>query len=220
VPIPVFPTTKRLLAEIVEEAWIFPATCSELAIVEEAEEINPPDKVARLVADKLPEVIKFDEKVPKLADNPASVLVPVTFKFPEPNKFPENVPKPADNPARLEVPVTPKVLADTPPVKVDVEVLVTTRLFIVVVPPEIVEEALKTPLTCSWPATVEDPVEIYPPVKEAKPDTDKVDEAESGPLTFKLLEKVEEAVEINPEKVESPETFKVLVAEIDPKIAR
>ena len=91
------------------------------------------------------------------------------------------------------VPVRFKLVAETPPVKVEVAVPVTIRLVMVVVPPAIVEEALKTPLTWSGPTTVDDPVEIYPPVKLAKPDTDKVDEADNGPATCSEPAMVEEA---------------------------
>ena len=140
-----------------------PEIWSELAIVEEADEINPPDRVARFVADKLPDVVRLLENVPKPADNPASVDVPEISRLPRLKRFPENVPKPADNPDKLEVPVTPKVLADIPPVKVEVEVLVTIKLVTVVVPPEIVEEACKTPAICNGPATVDEAEEIKPP---------------------------------------------------------
>jgi hypothetical protein len=46
---------------------------------------------------------------------------------------------------------------------VEVEVLVTIKLVIVVVPPEIVEEALNTPLTKRLEETVDDAELINPP---------------------------------------------------------
>ena len=133
-----------------------------LATVEEAWEINPPDKVARLVADKLPEVTRFDEKVPNPAEIPDRVDVPDISSLPNPCRLPVKIPKELYNPERVEVPAIPKVLASTPPVIVEVEVLVTIKLVMVVVPPDIVEEAFNTPLTKRFEETVEEALEIKP----------------------------------------------------------
>ena len=87
---------------------------------------------------------------------------------------------------KVEVAVEPvrfKLVAEMPPTKVEVEVLVTIKLVIVVVPPDIVEEADRTPATCKGPATVEEPEEIYPPVREARLATNKVEEAFNTPET-------------------------------------
>ena len=64
------------------------------------------------------------------------------------------------------------------------------------------------PDICNGPATVEEPVEIYP-AKLASPPTFKVEEALSAPVTFKVEAMVEEALEINPERLESPLTLRV-----------
>ena len=127
--------------ETEEEAWRLPAIWREPATVDEADEINPPDRVARFVADKLPDVVRLLENVPKPAESPASVEVPEISNRPKPDRLPVNKPKEFCKPERVEVPVIPKVADSTPPVKVEVDLLVTTRLVMVVVPPEIVEEA-------------------------------------------------------------------------------
>lgn len=74
----------------------------------------------------------------------------------------------------------------------------TIKLLIVVVPPEIVEEALSTPLTKRFEEIVEEAEEIKPPTKVERLATDKVEEADNGPVTFKELEMVEEPLTIKP----------------------
>ena len=48
------------------------------------------------------------------------------------------------------------------------------------------------------PITVEEPLEINPPFKLAKLATDKVEEADNGPDTWKVLATVEELWAMNP----------------------
>ena len=145
------PATVKVL-----EAETGPETFRLAVIVEDPTEMKPPDKVARLVADKLPEVTKLLEKVPKPADKPAKVDVPVMSNLPEPTKFPEKVPKPADSPAKVEVPATPKVSVCNPPAKVEVPVptIILSALT--------VEEAVKAPATFKVLAMVEEAEEIKP----------------------------------------------------------
>ena len=61
------------------------------------------------------------------------------------------------------------------------------------------EEADKGPLTLKAEVTVEEPTEIYPPPRLAKPHTLKVEEALKGPDTWRVPLIVEEAEEINPD---------------------
>ena len=82
VPIPVFPTTKSEFAEIVEEAWRFPATWNGPLIVEDACEINPPDSVERLATSKVEEAFKTPEawKLPEIVEeaeeiNPLDIVI-------------------------------------------------------------------------------------------------------------------------------------------------
>ena len=136
VEVPLVPVTV-----IVEEASKLPDIFRSPATVEEAEEINPPERVARLVAEKLPEVVRLLEKVPKPAESPASVEVPEMFKLPKPIKLLEKVPNEAETPDKEEVPVMPKVPASAPPAKVEVPEPIWILAALTV------EEAAK------WPAT-------------------------------------------------------------------
>ena len=63
------------------------------------------------------------------------------------------------------------------------------------------EEACKAPAICKGPAIVEEAEEISPVFKLAKPATDKVLEAETGPETFNELAIVEEPRAIKPPRL-------------------
>lgn len=74
-----------------------------------------------------------------------------------------------------------------------------------------VEEARKTPVILRLPITEEEAEEINP-ARLAKPPTVRVEEALNGPLTKRFEEKVEDAVDKTPDKVERLEAVIVPVA--------
>ena len=88
-----------------------------------------------------------------------------------------------------------------------------------------VEDAETGAETWSEPAIVEEPTEIKRPDKVERPDTDKeefktavpatvkVELADNGPATFKFALIVDEALEINPERLAKPPTVTIEEAE-------
>jgi len=145
-------------------------------MVEEAEEIKPPNKEARLPTLK---VVEADKELatcngPATVEEaeetnpPVKVESPVIFNNCEPTKLLEKVPNPADKPARVEVPVTDKVEPSAVP------------------PPTLkLEEACSNPAICKELETVDEALEINPVFKLANPATLKVLEADKGPETFR-----------------------------------
>ena len=121
-------------------------------IVEDADEINPPDSVERLATNnvdeafKTPDVWKFPVTVDEAVEiKPAKLDNPLAVKFPEVTKLPEKIPKPADNPAIVEVPVTDRVEPRAVP------------------PPTLkLEDARNNPATCKGAEIVDDAEEINP----------------------------------------------------------
>lgn len=65
---------------------------------------------------------------------------------------------------------------------------------------------------------VDEAEEIKPPYKLESPFANKVEEALNGPLTLRMLEKVEEAVERRPDKVESPLALNTLADKVEEEL--
>ena len=156
------PPTVRVL-----DALKTPLTSKLLLTVEEATEIKPPSSFAKPATDKVEE-----------ADNGALTFKLPTIEEEAVERYPENVCKPVQ--VLLSV-VAPGNL-QTPPIAKQ-PVLILNPFWAVVVA---VDEAFNPPVRTKVPLIVEEALEINPPAKVERSNTDKVEEADSGPLTLRL----------------------------------
>lgn len=198
------------------EAFIRPVMRAELLTVrgpemlEDAEEIKPPVRVARPETlavektDKGPETVNcpftVDEPIDK--NPPDSVARLVTERvFPSvAAPFTARDDEAESGPATLRLAaILDDALEISPPNKL-------ARLFT-----SSVEEAFSGPPTCNPLTTVDDAAERNPPVSVASPDTANVEDIVVGPVTDSVPPKLEDALEINPPVADSKSlTLRVL----------